>query len=90
MRNSNKLMYTATYNAVPIHADLQLTRKPRVAAHTPLQNPNMWTYNLQGPLTRDIWTNSLQRSRVWLPTCPQVLKFAIGAGDSQRTCTAIS
>ena len=34
MRNSNKLMYTATYKAVPIHADLQLARKPRVAAHT--------------------------------------------------------
>ena len=34
MCNSNKLMYTATYKAVPIHADLQLARKPRVAAHT--------------------------------------------------------
>ena len=39
MRNSNKLMYTATYKAVPIHADLQLARKPRVAAHTPPRNP---------------------------------------------------
>ena len=48
------------------------------------------TNNLQGTLKRDIQTNSLQRSRVWLPTRPQVLKFAIGAGNSQRTCSAIS
>ena len=39
MRNSNKLMYTATYKAVLMHADLQLARKPRVAAHTPQRNP---------------------------------------------------
>ena len=39
MHNSNKLMYTATYKAVTIHADLQLARKPRVAAHTPPRDP---------------------------------------------------
>ena len=74
MRNSNKLMYTATYKAVPIHADLQLARKPRVAAHTPPRNPDMRTCNLQG---RHGWllthrearytrTNNWQKSRVWL------------------------
>ena len=56
--------------------------------HAPV-NPYMRTYNLQGPLTLDIRTNnlqgtltrgirtnSLQISRVWLPTRPQVSKFA--------------
>ena len=36
--NSNKLVYTSTYKEVPIHADIQLARKPWVAAHTPLQS----------------------------------------------------
>ena len=39
MRNSNRLVYTSTYKAVPIHADLQLARKPRVAAHTAPPKP---------------------------------------------------
>ena len=36
---NNKPMYTSNYKEVPIHADLQLAMKPRVAAHTPPRDP---------------------------------------------------
>ena len=39
MGNSNKLVYTSTYKEVPVHVDLQLARKPQVAAHTPPRSP---------------------------------------------------
>ena len=60
----------------PVHADLQLAMKPRVAAHTAKSSIYIRTNNLQGTLKRDIRTNSLQISRGWLPTRPQVSKFA--------------
>ena len=39
MDNSNKLVYTSTYKEVPVHVDLQLARKPRVAAYRLLRSP---------------------------------------------------
>ena len=59
------------------HTDLQLARKPQVAAHTPPAKLGQWDLQLARkaaggcPHTREIQDNrtySLQRSRRWLPT----------------------